>query len=67
MKQIAIEDVLRIEKERWAINQLKFKNIIWTKGGKEIDIEPKVKEVYAYCGLNNCDFITLGYYKQKSI
>lgn len=62
---VRIEDVLRIQKERDAINRLKFRNIVWTRNGKEIYIDPAIKDDYALVGLNNMDFITSGYYKTK--
>ena len=62
---VTIEDVLRIQKERSAINRLKFENIVWTKNGKAIHIDPMVKDDWLLCGLNNCDFITSNYYKKK--
>uniref|UniRef100_A0A6M3J596 Uncharacterized protein n=1 Tax=viral metagenome TaxID=1070528 RepID=A0A6M3J596_9ZZZZ len=64
---IKIEDVLRMQKERNAINRLKFENIIWTKNNKKIIIAPVVKENWMLCGLNNLDFITSGAYKQKGV
>lgn len=64
-KVVKIEDVLRIQKERSAINRLKFDDIMWTKNGKEVHISPNIKERWQFCGLNNMDFITSGTYRQK--
>ena len=60
---VRIEDVLRIQKERNAINRLKFINIVWTQNNKEIYIDPKTKDDWELYGLSNCDFITSNYYK----
>jgi hypothetical protein len=56
--EVAVEDVMRIAKERWAINKLRFEDIIWTYQGKPLDISTKLSEDFAMIGLNNCDFIT---------
>ena len=64
MKRIAIEDVYRMLRERRAINSLALDKIIWTKGGKDIAIDPKVTEAFELTGLNNIDFISSGYYRR---
>lgn len=64
-KEIAVEEVWRIHEERWAINRLKFSNIIWTYQGKPLDIPRELLDDYELIGLNNCDFITSSYLPNK--
>lgn len=58
MVEIATEEVMRIQRERWATNKHKFRDIVWTYQGKPIDIPRKLREDFDLCGLNNMDFIT---------
>ncbi len=61
MVEIAVEEVMRIQSERWNINELEFDDIIWTYKGKPIEVDPKLVADYSHIGLNNCDFITSNY------
>ena len=56
--EVAVEEVIRIHKERLAINSLNFSDIVWTYQGKPLDLPNKLLEDFAVCGLNNMDFIT---------
>lgn len=58
MIEIAVEEVLRIHKERWVINKPDFLDIVWTYKGKPLDIPRQLLEDFNLCGLNNMDFIT---------
>ena len=58
MKEVAVEEVLRIQNERRAINKLKFGEIVWTYQGKPLDLPKKLLDHFELCGLNNMDFIT---------
>lgn len=64
-KRVAVEEVMRIHEERWAINRLRFSNIIWTYQGFPIDVPKKLLDDYELVGLNNCDFITSNYIPKK--
>lgn len=59
--KIAVEDVMRIQKERRAINSLNFADIIWTYRGKPIKCSKQKRDDFGLCGLNNMDFITSNY------
>ena len=58
MIKIAVEEVMRIQKERLAINKLNFSDIVWTYAGKPLEIPQKLLDDFELCGLNNMDFIT---------
>jgi len=62
---IAVEDVMRIIKERRAINQLDFMEIIWTYQGEAVDIPEGAREKFLFTGLSNMDFITSNFLKDR--
>ncbi len=56
--EVAVEEVMRIQKERGAINKLDFEEIVWTYKGVPLEISVWIKRDWMFCGLNNMDFIT---------
>ncbi len=65
MVEIAVEEVIRIHEERWAINKHSFGNIVWTYQGKPLDIPKQLLEDFEMCGLNNMDFITSNFIPKR--
>ena len=61
MRRVAAEEVMRIQRERHAINELNFRDIIWTYQGQPIDIPVQTLDEFEICGLNNVDFVTSNY------
>ena len=62
---IPIEMVYDMQRMRQRINKPYFGDIVWTKNGKPLKINPKVLDDFEMTGLNNCDFITTNYYLKK--
>ncbi len=56
--EVSVEEIMRISRERQAINKLEFRNIVWTYQGKPLDIPSQLLDDFEICGLNNIDFIT---------
>jgi len=63
MKKVNIEDVLRIQKERRAINRPKFSNLRFYKDGVLLKFKKENLDKFEFIGLNNMDFITSGMWK----
>ena len=61
MIEIATEDVMRITRERCAINGHNFEDIIWTFNGSPIKITTQKQKHWLFTGLSNVDFITSNY------
>lgn len=62
MKKVDVKYVKWLDKERRKINSIPLKDIIWTSSGKKLHIPQEIVEHFGLTGLNNCDFITSGYY-----
>ena len=56
--RIAVEEVMRIHEERWAINRHEFRDIVWTYKGIPLNIPKRLLDDFGFCGLNNMDFVT---------
>ena len=61
--RVDIEEVLRIDKERIAINKHHFDDIEFYKDGERINIPAEILKEWKYVGLNNMEFITCGFYE----
>ena len=62
MKKVAVEDVLRIQEERAAINRLNFDEIVWVFKGRPVDIPKEIIDRWDFTGLNNVDFVTSNFW-----
>ena len=65
MAEVAVEEVLRIHRERWNINKLGFRDIMWTYQGRPLDIPVDQLDNWYFTGLNNMDFITSNYLRNR--
>lgn len=63
--RIGIERIFEIQAELSKINEQYLSDIEFYEGGVKINIDKKILDKFGYTGLNNVDFITSGYYKQK--
>ena len=59
--KVDINYVKWLKEELRKINQLKFDTIRWTKDGKVVEFDPVLLEQFDYFGMNNTDFITMGF------
>ena len=64
MRWISVEYVLELQRQRAEINKIPLKNIVWTKGGKDLHISEKIIEDFTFTRLNNTDFIQSEFYKE---
>ena len=65
MERIAVEQVRNLVRVAKRINDLPLNEIEWTENGEVIDIDPITVSNFIFTGLNNIDFITSSYYKNK--
>ena len=64
---IPIEEVEAMQKIRNKVNRPHLRNIVFTRKGKALSISKEIIDEWEMTGLNNCDFITSGAYKQKKV
>lgn len=64
--RIDIERIFEIQAELRKINKQSLSDIEFYENGVKINIDKKTLDKFGLTGLNNVDFITSGYYKQKS-
>lgn len=46
------------------INNEDFTNVDWVENGELLKFDKELLDEWRYLGLNNCDFIKTGYYKE---
>jgi hypothetical protein len=63
MRKVNIEDVLRIQKEREAINQVGFTELVFCKDGEPLKFRPEKLIEFQQIGGSNEDFITSGFWR----
>jgi hypothetical protein len=66
MIEINIEEVMALQNRRREINSTPLKEIIFKKDGHPINIPPELLEEFRFTGLNNVDFIDMGFYEQTA-
>jgi hypothetical protein len=62
MIKIDINEVLALDKRYDEINHIQFDKIIWMDGDKELEVRNVDRNTFMFCGLNNTDFISRGFY-----
>lgn len=62
--KINVEEIKRIQKRRAEINKLDLQNIEFYEDGVKLDISPEKIKEFSFIGLNNVDFIALGFYRE---
>ena len=63
--RVNIERLLALKKELNEINFQHLEDIEWCFDGELVEIPEKNIEEWKFIGLNNVDFITTGFYKEK--
>jgi hypothetical protein len=63
MKKVNIEDVLQRDKERKALNEMGFNEIIFLKDGEPLKFRPEKLIEFQQIGGQNEDFITSGFWR----
>lgn len=66
-KQISIEYIKWLQKEREKINSLDLKDIEVFENGMKIDIPKKNIKIFKFTGLNNIDFFLCDMHKQEVV
>ncbi len=61
--RVDFEHVRKLHKERMKINQLDFEDIEWYENGEKVEIDPKIAKDFKFTGLNNTDFVTIGFFE----
>ena len=63
---VDVNELKRVKAYMDEINHADFRNIIWVEDGKECIIPEKEKtlEEWAFAGLNHCEFVFTGCYKE---
>jgi hypothetical protein len=62
--QIRITEIIELKKRLNEINSLNLNEIEFVDdNNKTIEIDKSIKDDFIYTGLNNCDFITSGFYE----
>lgn len=67
MIAVDVEHLIQMKKEMNLINRVDLDNIEFYKDGHLIEIPKEILDEWKYIGLNNCDFITNGFYKEGVI
>ena len=65
MITVSVESIKSNMKFRQKINQQDLSDITFTENGKVVKISKEQIEEWEFCGLNNIDFISTGYYKEN--
>ena len=63
--RVDIEKVKEYLEFKKSVNSVELYEIKWYENGEEIKFDPEMIEEFIFCGLNNIDFISTGYYKEK--
>jgi hypothetical protein len=63
---IAVEYIKWLQDQRNKINSENLKDIEFYENSMKLDIPTKVFDEFELTGLNNCDFILSGFYKDKA-
>lgn len=60
--KVNIEDVLKMQEFRNSINHANIDDIEWYQDGKKVSVDKELLEEWKFIGLNNTDFITMGFF-----
>ena len=63
--RVDLEHIEYLRSERHKINSVELETIEFYENGEQIDIDPRNVRDFWYCGLNNIDFISSGYYLRE--
>lgn len=64
-RHIDIREVIAFHEWSKSINSMDFNDIIWEEDGLPIDIDVDIMRDFEFIGLNNLDFINMGFHKRK--
>jgi len=61
--RVDIERIKALKEELQTINEIDLNDIKFFENGAELQIDKKTRDEFKFCGLNNTDFITSGFFK----
>lgn len=61
--RIDIEEIIKLKKRIFEINELKLENIDFYENGVKVEVYQSVLDSWKYIELSNCSFIETNYYK----